>query len=91
MCLVKKSRKLNTYSCIHTSNRLRFLHQMGYGDKIHCKYKFCKVDILNSRRRKNTKLESEFFKLTVNFSKVSCRKSLLGFIGITASANSCRA
>lgn len=27
----------------------------------------------------------------MNFSKASCRKSLLGSIGITASANSCRA
>lgn len=88
--MVKKSRKLNTYSCIHISNHLRFLHQMGYGDKVHYKYKLCKVYILNCRRRKTTKLKSEFFKLTMNFSKISCRKSLLGCIGITASANSCR-
>lgn len=87
--MVKKPRKLNTYSCIHISNHLRFLHQMGYGDKVHYKYKLRKVYILNCRRRKTTKLKSEFFKLAMNFSKISCRKSLLGSIGITASANSC--
>lgn len=89
MCMVKKSGKLNTYNCIHISNHLRFLHHMGFGDKVRYKYKLCKVYILNCRR-KNTKLKSEFFKLTMNFSKVACRESLLGSIGITATANSCR-